>query len=146
MDVNRLLIDYDERATAATRKALAACQRARKMDGRLDPDFAARALTTFIMRLNHMDTLHPHLIGDKRWREFIAERVAVMLGLQSPTRKRRHPRGAEYRVPTIDALLLAYHRLLARPGPSTERTLRRCTFPFRRELGRPPSIGHNLPP
>jgi hypothetical protein len=81
--VNRLLIDYDERATAATRKALAACQRARKMDGRLDPDFAARALTTFIMRLNHMDTLHPHLIGDKRWREFIAERVAVMLGLQS---------------------------------------------------------------
>src|SRR5258708_28609198 len=109
------------------------------MDGRLDPDFAARALTTFIMRLNHMDTLHPHLIGDRRWREFIAERVAVMLGLQSPTRKRRHPRGAEYRVPTIDALLFAYHRRLARPGTSTERTLRRCAFPFRRELGRSPA-------
>jgi hypothetical protein len=35
-----------------------------------------------IMGLNHMDTLNPHLVGDRAWRDFVAERVGVLLGIR----------------------------------------------------------------
>ena len=28
-----------------------------------------------------MDTLHPQLVGDRAWREFVASHVAMLLGL-----------------------------------------------------------------
>src|SRR5262245_57373285 len=34
-------------------------------------EFTARAVMVFLMGLNHMDTLHPQLVGDRAWREFI---------------------------------------------------------------------------
>lgn len=80
-DVRALLSDYDERATRAIRDIIAAAQRGKKLDSKLDPDFTARILTAVIMGLNHMDTLHPQLVGDRTWRDFVARRVAVLIGL-----------------------------------------------------------------
>lgn len=81
-DVNRILTRYDEAATRKICDSIEAAQRAQKLDPELNADFTARALTSFIMGLNHMDTLHPHLVGNPAWREFVAQRVAALIGLR----------------------------------------------------------------
>ena len=35
-----------------------------------------------ILGLMHMETLAPNLVGDETWREFIRDRVAVLIGLR----------------------------------------------------------------
>jgi len=81
-DVNRLLSEYGERATRRVRDSIALGQRSGKINPKLDPEFTARILTSMIMGLNHMDTLNPHLVGDRGWREFVAERIGVLLGIR----------------------------------------------------------------
>jgi hypothetical protein len=52
-------------------------------------EFTARALMVFLMGLHHMDTLHPQLVGDRAWREFVASHVAALLGLKAPVGRRK---------------------------------------------------------
>jgi len=52
-------------------------------------EFTARALMVFLMGLNHMDTLHPQLVGDQAWREFVAAHVAALLGLNAQAVRRK---------------------------------------------------------
>ena len=79
--VRNLLVAYDETAIRRIRDLIEAAQLARHLDAARDPEFTARALTVFLMGLNHMDTLHPHLMGDRAWREFVAAHVAALIGL-----------------------------------------------------------------
>jgi hypothetical protein len=53
-------------------------------------EFTARALMVFLMGLHHMETLHPQLIGDRAWREFVASHVTALLGLNA-RQVRRNP-------------------------------------------------------
>lgn len=83
-EVRQLLAAYNETALRKIRTLLEGEQQARPRDARWAPEFTARALTVFLMGLNHMDTLHPQLVGDRAWREFVASHVAALLGLHSP--------------------------------------------------------------
>jgi AcrR family transcriptional regulator len=57
-------------------------------------EFTARALMVFLMGLHHMETLHPQLIGDRAWREFVASHVTALLGLNArPVRRNPAARG-----------------------------------------------------
>ncbi|MGH9885850.1 MAG: TetR family transcriptional regulator [bacterium] len=82
--VERLLSDWDEDLTRQLREGIELAQRQGLADSSLDPELAARFYAVLIMGLNHMDTLHPSLVGDPAWRRFVAERVAALLGLSTP--------------------------------------------------------------
>jgi AcrR family transcriptional regulator len=88
-EVRKLLAAYNERALRKIRALLEVEQRARPRDATRAPEFTARALMVFLMGLNHMDTLHPQLVGDPAWREFVASHVAMLLGLRPPAVQRR---------------------------------------------------------
>jgi AcrR family transcriptional regulator len=93
-EVRRLLAAYNETALRKIRALLEGEQQARPRDARWAPEFTARALTVFLMGLNHMDTLHPQLVGDRSWREFVAAHVAMLLSLNvSVERPRPSTRG-----------------------------------------------------
>src|SRR5437867_2793275 len=79
--VRKLLVAYDETAIRRIRDLIETAQPASNRDAPRDPEFTARALTVFLMGLNHMDTLHPHLVSDQSWREFVASHVAALIGL-----------------------------------------------------------------
>ena len=36
----------------------------------------------FIMGLMHMETLLPHLVGDRKWHDFVQARVGTLMGLR----------------------------------------------------------------
>ena len=55
------------------------------------PDYTACVLTVFLMGLNHIDTLHPQLVGDQAWRQFVASPVAALLRLHSHSVKKSRP-------------------------------------------------------
>jgi AcrR family transcriptional regulator len=80
-EVRKLLLAYDETALRRIRELVETTQQARKLDVTRDPEFTSRALMVFLMGLNHMDTLHPHLVGDQAWRKFVASYVATLLGM-----------------------------------------------------------------
>lgn len=80
-EVRKLLFAYDETAMRRIRELIETTQQARKLDAMRDPEFTSRALMVFLMGLNHMDTLHPHLVGDQAWRKFVASYVATLLGM-----------------------------------------------------------------
>jgi AcrR family transcriptional regulator len=80
-EVRKLLAAYNEMALRKIRALLEVEQQARPRDALWAPEFTARALMVFLMGLNHMDTLHPQLVGDRAWREFVAAHVAMLLGL-----------------------------------------------------------------
>jgi AcrR family transcriptional regulator len=80
-EVRTLLAAYNETALRKIRTLLEREQQARPRDAQWAPEFAARALMVFLMGLNHMDTLHPQLVGDRAWREFVASHVAMLLSL-----------------------------------------------------------------
>ena len=58
-----------------------AAQAAGKIDAKLNPTLVAQAFSAFIMGLNHLETLAPHLVGDPEWRAFVSERAAALIGL-----------------------------------------------------------------
>jgi AcrR family transcriptional regulator len=80
-EVRRLLYAYDEQVIRRIRDLIATAQRAGTFSKDRDLEFTARALAVFLMGLNHMDTLYPHLVGDRAWREFVAAYVAALLGI-----------------------------------------------------------------
>jgi AcrR family transcriptional regulator len=82
--VERLLADYDENLTRQLREGIELAQRQGLADATLDAQMSGCFYAVLIMGLNHMDTLHPSLVGDLDWRRFVAERVAVLLGLSAP--------------------------------------------------------------
>ena len=101
-EVGKLLAAYNETALRKIRALLEVEQQARPRATRWTPEFTARALIVFLMGLNHMDTLHPQLVGDRAWREFVASHVAMLLGLNvqverpRPSARGRAPaRGAD---------------------------------------------------
>jgi AcrR family transcriptional regulator len=79
-EVRKLLVEYDETAMRRIRALIETAQQARKRRVTHEAEFTARVLTVFLMGLNHMDTLHPHLVGDRAWREFVASHVAALVG------------------------------------------------------------------
>jgi AcrR family transcriptional regulator len=93
-EVRKLLADYNEMALQKIRTLLEVEEPARPRDALWAPEYTARALIVFLMGLNHMDTLHPQLVGDPAWRQFVASHVAALLQLNSPNvRKKRPTRG-----------------------------------------------------
>jgi AcrR family transcriptional regulator len=83
-EVRKLLTAYNETVMRKIRALLEGEQQARPRDVTQAPEFTARALTVFLMGLNHIDTLHPQLVGDPAWRAFVAAHVAMLLGLGTP--------------------------------------------------------------
>src|SRR2546423_97944 len=71
-EVSKLLVEYDETARRRIRALIETAQQARKRRGTREAESTARVLMVFLMGLNHMDTLHPHLVGDRAWRELVA--------------------------------------------------------------------------
>jgi AcrR family transcriptional regulator len=99
-EVNKLLSAYNEAAMQRIRALLEVKPQVGPRRAPPNPEFTARALMVFLMGLNHMDTLHPQLVGDQAWREFVAAHVATLLGLKaqiersSPAQGRAPARGA----------------------------------------------------
>jgi AcrR family transcriptional regulator len=83
-EVRKLLAAYTETALRKIRSLLEVEPQAGVRAAPRTPEFTARALMVFLMGLNHMDTLHPDLVGDRAWREFVAAHVATLLGLPAP--------------------------------------------------------------
>jgi AcrR family transcriptional regulator len=84
-EVSKLLSAYNEAAMQRIRALLEVKPQANIRHAPRNPEFTARALMVFLMGLNHMDTLHPQLVGDQAWREFVASHVATLLGLKAQT-------------------------------------------------------------
>src|SRR5262245_56824312 len=82
-EVNKLLSTYTETVLQRIRALLEPPSQARLRDATRTAEFTARALIVFLAGLSHMDTLHPQLVGDQAWREFVASHVAVLLGLRT---------------------------------------------------------------
>jgi AcrR family transcriptional regulator len=80
-EVRKLLSAYNETVLRKIRTLIEVEQQARPRATTHDPELTARALMVFLMGLNHMDTLHPQLVGDRAWREFVAAHVTALLGL-----------------------------------------------------------------
>jgi AcrR family transcriptional regulator len=104
-EVRKLLAAYNETALRKIRTLLEVERQAQPRTTTLTSEFTARALMVFLMGLNHMDTLHPQLVGDRAWREFVAAHVALLLRLHTPAvqqpslaRRHRSARGAGSRL------------------------------------------------
>ena len=83
-EVRQLLATYNETALRKIRALLEVERQASPRAAQWAPEFTARALMVFLMGLNHLDTLHPQLVGDRAWREFVAAHVATLLSLHTP--------------------------------------------------------------
>ncbi len=64
---------------------LASGQQAGKLDQAVDAELLACAVLVFIMGLMHMETLVPQFVGDTRWRDFVRNRVAALVGVAAST-------------------------------------------------------------
>jgi AcrR family transcriptional regulator len=110
-EVHKLLSAYTETVLQRIRTLLEPQPQARLRDTTREPEFTARALMVFLTGLSHMDTLHPQLVGDRAWREFVASHVAALLGLS--TQEGSHKPSTRGRVPAR----------VAKPGGKRERKL-----------------------
>ena len=90
-EVRKLLAAYNEMALRKIRVLLKVEEQTGPRDALWVPEYTACALTVFLMGLNHMDTLHPQLVGDQAWRKFVASHVAALLGLNVQEVSRRPP-------------------------------------------------------
>jgi AcrR family transcriptional regulator len=81
-EVRRVLSHSDEVAMRHIGDSIACAQREGIVDAGLDAEFAARFFSVIIMGLTHMDTLLPHLVGDRGWSDFVRDRIAALLGMR----------------------------------------------------------------
>jgi len=88
-EVRALLSAYDETVMRRIYALLEPVPQTKARDATRDREFTARAVMVFLMGLHHMDTLHPQLVGDQAWREFVASHVATLLGLKAPVVRQR---------------------------------------------------------
>jgi len=79
--VKRAVALSNEQAIAGATAIIMAAQGAGNIDPKMNPTFAAYGFSVFIMGLNHLETLAPHLIGDPEWRAFVSSRAAALIGL-----------------------------------------------------------------
>jgi AcrR family transcriptional regulator len=100
-EVRKLLSAYNELALRKIRALLEVEEQAGPRDALWAPEYTARALTVFLMGLNHMDTLHPQLVGDQAWRQFVASHVDTLLRLNSQSMRKNLP--ARGRAPVRNA-------------------------------------------
>jgi len=82
-EVRTLLSAYNETVMRRIYALLEPAPHSKAGDATREREFTARAVMVFLMGLHHMDTLHPQLVGDSAWREFIASHVAALLGIKS---------------------------------------------------------------
>lgn len=61
---------------------IAGAQQAGKLDPTVNSELLASAVMVFIMGLMHMETLLPHLVGDRKWHDFVQARVGTLMGLR----------------------------------------------------------------
>ena len=90
-EVRKLLAAYNEMALRKIRALLEVEKQARPRDALWAPEYTARALIVFLMGLNHMDTLHPQLVDDQAWREFVAAHVGALLSLSTHKVRKTRP-------------------------------------------------------
>jgi len=90
-EVRKLLAAYNELALRKIRTLLEVEEQTKPRDARWTPEYTACALTVFLMGLNHMDTLHPQLVGDQAWRQFVASYVTALLSLDSHSVMKKLP-------------------------------------------------------
>ena len=88
-EVHQLLSDYNETVMQSIRTLVEPTLQVSVQDEARDSEFTARAVMVFFMGLHHMDTLHPQLVGDRAWREFVTAHVATLLGLDTRTGRRK---------------------------------------------------------
>ncbi len=88
-EVHRLLSAYNETAMQSIRALIEPVLPVGAQDGARELEFTARAVMVFLMGLHHMDTLHPQLVGDRAWREFVTAHVATILGLNTQAGRRK---------------------------------------------------------
>jgi TetR/AcrR family acrAB operon transcriptional repressor len=81
-EVRRMLRGALDRQIGEIGEAVAAAQRSGALSADADPELAATAVMAFIMGLMHMETLAPKLVGDARWRDFVRDRAAALLGYE----------------------------------------------------------------
>jgi AcrR family transcriptional regulator len=63
-------------------RGIAASQAAGRLDASLDSELAATAVMVFVLGLMHMETVAPRRVGDAAWQDFVAGRVAALLGVE----------------------------------------------------------------
>lgn len=88
-EVRALLSAYNETVMRRIYALVEPAPQTTARDSTQGREFTARAVMVFLMGLHHMDTLHPQLVGDPAWREFVAAHVATLLGLKAPAVRRR---------------------------------------------------------
>ena len=89
-------VDFDDVCVRATCQALRAIvgkehlfrhlrilrAHAPSKDGRV-----ARAVIVFVMGLMHMETLLAHLVGDRKWHDFVGKPIGILLGTRDSKSK-----------------------------------------------------------
>ena len=90
-EVRKLLAAYNEMALRKIRVLLKVEEQTGPRDALWVPEYTACALTVFLMGLNHMDTLHPQLVGNQAWRKFVASYVTALLSFNSHNVKIKLP-------------------------------------------------------
>jgi AcrR family transcriptional regulator len=78
--VRQVLFQSNRLTIARISSSIEQAQKEGRIDPRLNPEHAARAFCVMIMGLVHMETLMPDLVGDAKWREFVRDRVATLIG------------------------------------------------------------------
>jgi AcrR family transcriptional regulator len=80
-DVRRLLRKSLDLQIRQIGEYLATGQHSGKFDPAADPELLACTVLVFIMGLMHMETLLPQLVDDPKWRNFVQDRVAALVGM-----------------------------------------------------------------
>ena len=82
--VRRLLRKALDGNIGQIRESIVRAQRAGALEP-ADSELLACAVMVFIMGLMHMETLLPHLVGDRNWRDFVEKCVDALLGTKRRT-------------------------------------------------------------
>ena len=80
--VRRLLRQSIEGSIEQLRNDIAFAQRAGELEPGIDPSMLASLVMVLVMGLMHMETLVPHLVGDRAWHDFVRDRAATLMGLR----------------------------------------------------------------
>jgi AcrR family transcriptional regulator len=77
--VRRLLRRALGRNIGQIRESIVRAQRAGALE-LADSELLACTVIVFVMGLMHMETLLPHFVGDRKWQDFVENRMGVLLG------------------------------------------------------------------
>ena len=100
--VRRLLRRSVDGQIADISSEIIAGQRAATLEPADSPELLASAVMVFIMGLMHMETLVPQLVGNEKWTDVVASRIALLLGARSQS-EAKPPHGRRGRHCSDDA-------------------------------------------